>query len=435
MGIQQQSIVIVGGGIGGLAAATFLARAGHSVSVLEQSQAIGGRARTQIRQGFSFDQGPHALYRGGEAEATLHALGIQPRGRKPSVSGFAVINGRLYPLAATPTSLLLNRSLTMRGKFELIRVLSRMRTLRDRAPQQSIAAWFRQHITDQSARDYLGALTRVATYCADHDHLAATDALAQISTAIDTGVLYLDGGWQQIVDDLTVAARDSGVLLHSGVPVDRIERDDAVRGVRSRDGQFWPADAVIVAGGPHTARELLADRPSTALTGWAAQTRPVYAATLAVALHRMPEPKRIFALGIDRPLYYSVHSATARVTPGDGALIHTLKYLTGDVHDAENDRRELEALLDLIQPRWRDVLVDSQFLPHMRVINDLADVARGGVAGRPGPEVPDVAGLYVVGDWVGPRGMLVDASLSSARAAASACDTFIRQHIDAAISV
>jgi hypothetical protein len=43
----------------------------------------------------------------------------------------------------------------------------------------------------------------------------------------------------------------------------------------------------------------------------------------------------------------------------------------------------------------------------------------GGLAGRPGPRVPDAPGVFVVGDWVGGDGMLLDASLASAEGAAA----------------
>ena len=38
--------------------------------------------------------------------------------------------------------------------------------------------------------------------------------------------------------------------------------------------------------------------------------------------------------------------------------------------------------------------------------------------GRPGPQMPGIAGLYLAGDWIGSEGYLLDASLASARAAA-----------------
>ena len=50
--------------------------------------------------------------------------------------------------------------------------------------------------------------------------------------------------------------------------------------------------------------------------------------------------------------------------------------------------------------------------------NALVTAAAGGTAGRPGPRVPDAPGVWVVGDWVGGEGMLLDASLASAERAA-----------------
>jgi len=41
-----------------LAAASYLAKAGHSVSIYEKNATIGGRARQLKRNGFTFDIGP-----------------------------------------------------------------------------------------------------------------------------------------------------------------------------------------------------------------------------------------------------------------------------------------------------------------------------------------------------------------------------------------
>jgi len=57
----------------------------------------------------------------------------------------------------------------------------------------------------------------------------------------------------------------------------------------------------------------------------------------------------------------------------------------------------------------------------MIATNDIVRVSDGGGGGagaRPGPSVPCADGLFVVGDWVGSEGMLVDASLASAAEAA-----------------
>jgi hypothetical protein len=75
--------------------------------------------------------------------------------------------------------------------------------------------------------------------------------------------------------------------------------------------------------------------------------------------------------------------------------------------------------MDLVQPGWRPLVLQRRFLPDMLVAHALPTAASGGLAGRPGPSMPDMDDLYVVGDWVGPAGLLADASLASAKQAAT----------------
>jgi phytoene desaturase len=54
----KKKIIIIGAGIGGLAAAAFLGKAGFDVTVLEKNKTVGGRARYFKAKGFTFDMGP-----------------------------------------------------------------------------------------------------------------------------------------------------------------------------------------------------------------------------------------------------------------------------------------------------------------------------------------------------------------------------------------
>ncbi len=55
---MKKNIIIIGSGFSSLAAASYLAQMGHSVSVYEKNDTLGGRARQFKKQGFTFDMGP-----------------------------------------------------------------------------------------------------------------------------------------------------------------------------------------------------------------------------------------------------------------------------------------------------------------------------------------------------------------------------------------
>ena len=55
---MTKSVVIIGGGIAGLASAALLARDGYQVTLLEKHKEVGGRAGTWEKDGFRFDTGP-----------------------------------------------------------------------------------------------------------------------------------------------------------------------------------------------------------------------------------------------------------------------------------------------------------------------------------------------------------------------------------------
>jgi phytoene desaturase len=53
-----KKIIVIGAGFAGLSAASFMAKAGWEVTVIEKNSSPGGRARQLKEQGFSFDMGP-----------------------------------------------------------------------------------------------------------------------------------------------------------------------------------------------------------------------------------------------------------------------------------------------------------------------------------------------------------------------------------------
>ena len=419
----QDDVHVVGGGVAGLAAATFLARSGLTVRLFEQSQTLGGRAQTRKQDGFYLNIGPHALYRGGRGIEVLRELGIEPRGRVPSVSGaFAIKDGVKHTFPAGALSLLTTSLFGLSAKLEAARLLASISKVDGNLVMEvSVRDWLDQNLSHSDVKDFVLAAFRVATYVNAPELMSAGVAIEQLKKAQHESVLYLDGGWQKLVDALRGAAVRAGVSIETEARVEAVGRNSTgpVNGVRLADGRTLKASTVVIAASPSIASALVEGSEQTSLARWADEAIPVRAACLDLALNQLPKPGATFALGIDRPTYLSVHSAAAQLAPQNCAMIHVAKYLASDhTESAKAVEGELEALLDLVQPGWRRVIVYRRFLPDMIVMNAMPLASRGGARGRPSPEVSDVRGLFVVGDWVGNEGLLVDASLASASEAA-----------------
>ena len=421
MAREKADVVVVGAGLAGLCAAVVLARGGRRVTVLEAAAEPGGRGRTRAFQGFSVNVGPHALYAKGRGLGILRALAIPVRGAVPRVDALALRAGALHRLPAGPRDLLLSGLLSFREKIEMARVLFALPRLdASRFDGVPLATWLTAASPGPRVREVLAAYVRVSTYADDTQVHSAGAALAQLQRALG-GVLYLDGGWQTLVDGLREAAHAAGARVLSGRRVVRVDTAGRrVTGVLLEDGGREAGDAIVLTGAPHDAAALVEGPAGEVLSAFAATARPVTAACLDVARHALPCPDRCFALGIDVPLYFSVHSRTAALAPPGAALVHVARY--GGAADAHAPavRLQLEGVMDALQPGWRERVAFSRFAPHLTVAHALPTATQGGVRGRPPVAVAGLSGLYLAGDWVGGEGLLADASLASGHTAAQA---------------
>jgi phytoene dehydrogenase-like protein len=388
--ISPKTAIVVGGGPAGLVAAGRLAEGGVATTLLEASAKLGGRAASERRDGFDLNQGPHALYVGGPAMRELRAMGIDPPRWNPLSHRSVFLRGG-RPSRLPGGSLALGRWLAGVARSQ---------------PQDlaelSVAEWLQRTLRSESARASAGALVRVTTFVADHDALSADVAVGQLQIGLFPGVRYLRGGWQWLVDALAARAERQGVTVRTGAGVRAVDRE-ADGWVVTLDEETLRAEVlVIAAGGPDAVAKILGDH-SPAAPGPAAEL-----SVLDLGLRSLPRAGRRFALGIDAPTYLSRHS------PPDhrgGVLLSLASY-------ARQPRSELEAMADAVQPGWRERTTLQRFLPRMVAVSAIPSPADGGLAGRPGVDRGD--GLYLAGDWLGPRGWLVDAAISSGAAAAAA---------------
>lgn len=70
-------VLVVGGGMAGLSAAAFCAKAGKAVLLCEKGESLGGLVNSFSRGGFTFDAGIRAIEDSGIVQPMLNSLGIQ----------------------------------------------------------------------------------------------------------------------------------------------------------------------------------------------------------------------------------------------------------------------------------------------------------------------------------------------------------------------
>ena len=411
---RHWDVVVVGGGLAGLAAAATAAGTGASVLVLDAHR-LGGRALTDEVDGYRFNRGAHALYRGAAGRGVLDRLGVAVRGAPPIVADSRVRRGdRVGALGLGAAGIARSPMLTTRDKAKVFRLMAGMSRWKPaKLAERSAAAWFDELGLAGGAREAAELIARTATYVADMSTVSADLVAVQVRLAVEKGVEYLHGGWSTMVDGLAAEARRRGAEIRTGATVRLVAPDGGrVRVVDTSDGigSLLARRVVLAAGPPSISAALLPEPPAA----WAELGPPARAACLDMAFAEVPDMTVL--LGLDRPLYLIRHSPPADLAPAGGALVHGLRYLRPD-EDPSPDvvRAELtdHARIAGLEP---ERAVHVRYLHRMTVCGALP-VPGVGLAGRAGVGDTWHEGVLVAGDWVGPEGHLADAALASGEAA------------------
>ena len=408
-------VVVVGGGLAGLAAAAVAGRSGRSVVLVDVQGGGGGRAATETVGRYRFNRGAHALYNQGAGRAVLAELGVKVSGAAPPVrGGQARIGDRtgLLPVGATSlarTSMLSGREKVVLGK--LLAIVGRWQP--EKLADLTASQWFDQLGLEGGARQTMETLARVATYSADFDVVGADVVALQLQSAIVGGVEYLHQGWSTLVDRLAEAGRRTGVQTALRTRVQQVVPEGGQVRVELEDGAIHGRRVVLAVGSAAATAALL---PDGAPASWDSLGPPAKTACLDLGLRDVPPTQLLFAL--DRPLYLSCHApAAAGLAPRGAATVQLMRYLGADDPSKDETLAELgeHCRIAGIDPSTAE---ESRYLHRMVASSAQPTPSGGGLRGRPTVADTGHDGVLVAGDWVGPDGYLADASLVSGATAA-----------------
>jgi oxygen-dependent protoporphyrinogen oxidase len=276
-------IIVIGGGIAGLAAAYELARRGVDVHLLEASNRLGGLIRTEVVDGFTIDAGPDAfLVTKPGAVALCDELGIMSRaiGTLPPRVAYVLRNGRLHALPegvalGIPTNLAAlatTRLLSPRGKLRAACDLILPRSFTLDAADASIGALLRRRLGHEVV-DWLAAPILGGIYAGNVDELSAPLALPELWRALrqrrsvitamraarrppSAGGPFrsFPGGMIELVEAIVGALPPGSTQCGARVAALTISREVTVA---LDSGASMSADGVVLAAPAHVAARLL----------------------------------------------------------------------------------------------------------------------------------------------------------------------------------
>jgi phytoene dehydrogenase-like protein len=410
---QKWDIVIVGGGLAGFVAANYLAKNDLSILIVEKGKNVGGRARTNKINHQYLNLGPHAFYKKGKAKSILEELDIKLNGKSPKLGGVLVENNMEYAAPFTPLGIFSTNLLNWKERIEWITIMMKVNRIdTEKLAEQTFEQWVELEARSKKVQSLLYVLGRLATYCHAPEKVSAKLIVSHLKTVMG-GVLYLDGGWQTIIDQLHNKAVVSGIQVQTHTAVNQISpvEHDQVKLVLS-NGEEILGKYVICTTGPNELNKMLGEKINLPQSSFFTETITVKGATLDVALSQLPKPKRLFAMSISDPLYFSVHSNYARLSvDGKSAVLHVFKYRHPDEHmDGKKVQIELEQFLEKMQPGWQKYMITSRYIPQIIVNQRLPQIGDEYKLLRSKTDIP---GLYIAGDWASPHSILAEGAVSS----------------------
>jgi len=405
----NDTVVVVGAGLAGLACARRLHDAGLDVTVLEASDGVGGRVRTDLVDGFRLDRGFQVLltaYPHCRSELDLEALGL---GRfEPGA--LVHIAGRLHRVAdpvRRPGQLLATLRAPIGGLLDRLRIL-RLRREAGRGAVDEV--WRREAVLSGVRLAELGFSQRMIDR-----FLRPFLAGIFLEPELETSSRMLEFVWRMFsAGEAALPAAGMGAVpaqLASHLPEGAIRLDREVTGVtatavRLADGLEIPSAAVVVATDREAAARLL---PGLEPLPW----RSVCALSFDA-----PEPPFEGAwLALDGEGRGPVNNlcvpsqVCAGYAPPGRALVSASVLGDPRVDDAELELGVREQLREWFGP----VVRDWRLLAVHRVRHALpADTAW--LDGEPGPAASERDGIVVCGDHC--TSPSIDGALASGVAAA-----------------
>ena len=372
--------VIIGAGYAGMSAAALLSHAGRKVVVLEESERVGGRARSfRDEEGYLREYGAHShrLAHKGIANEVFKRLGEEIDFLPESKDGKLIFRGRLWERPEGPIGFLKTPLLSIRARLVLLALFAKIKKT-DPADwyHRTLLDFYRASFRNPEVEAFLPFLG-MTIMCPDPNKVSAGEVIDFLKRVLAAGVGVGEprGGSAGIFQTLSRHI-DRGGEIHLRERAEKIIIENRrVTGVKTGRA-IYPAPVVLFAAG----LPLIADLLDQTL---------------------LPAAVEKYAKNIE-------HSS--------GLVIDfiTNRPITGIRSEAE---QKMKSVISAVFPDFLPAVVDERKMV-ATVMNGNVLTPAQSKPNRPDVECPGIEGLYFIGDTVRGDGCSGDISFSSAMKAA-----------------
>ncbi|MED3551472.1 protoporphyrinogen oxidase [Cytobacillus praedii] len=294
MSEEQKKVIIIGGGITGLATAYYLQKEAREkglsldVKLVEASQRLGGKLQTVVKEGFVIERGPDSfLARKQSASRLAKEVGMENELiRNTAGKSFVLARERLHPMPGgsimgIPTQItpfITTGLFSFPGKLRAAAdfVLPRSNAMKD----QALGGFFRRRLGDEVVENLIEPLLS-GIYAGDIDHLSLMSTFPQFyqveqkyrslilgmkkstpsqpkssSEKKDKGMfLTFKTGLQSFVDAIEKKLEPNSVI--KGVRITGIDKNADGYELELDGGEILLADSVVISVPHHVTQSML----------------------------------------------------------------------------------------------------------------------------------------------------------------------------------
>lgn len=205
----NKKIAVVGGGIGGLVAAYRLLQKGHSVEIFERSESLGGLLVGFKIEGTNLEKAYHHIFKTDtEIIALIKELGLEEKLKWHESKTALYYNGTIYPFAGA-IDLLKFKPLNLIDKLRLGLVKIYLEKENNWQKFENVLAyeWMKKWCGERAYKVVWEPLLK-GKFSDKYKEISMAWMWARIHTRANSSekgkeyLGYMEGGWQQVIDDL-----------------------------------------------------------------------------------------------------------------------------------------------------------------------------------------------------------------------------------------